>query len=151
MKKVLIIGTIAGISLAAWTLYKWNQIEETIPGIKSGIDEIKTLEVKNGILKSVLDIFIKNTTSENLSIHGIVAKISRVIFLDKASGKQIAHAIVDINQIHVPANGYLIIKDVELRAPFVDTLLYLLANSQNLSNKIAVKVEIKALGKTFLV
>lgn len=144
MKKALIgIGLVFG-ALSLMSYKKVNSITNIVDQLSYKLKTIKNLNLSGilqGVIKFKVDIYITNTTSENLDISRV--KINSVKFYLKQTNQLFAESTSLIQNIAIPAQSTIELNDIDVAVKLnMVSKIFNLVTTSNINNlKDLIKIE----------
>jgi hypothetical protein len=138
VKKIL-LGSAVAISVLSFLAYrKIKQLQEIFSLIEITPVDFRNLKISTKTIEFDLDIKFTNPTGENFNVKGYVATLQRLNFF--YSGIYIGTANKVFNELSVPANNQLIVKNI----PVVLPTTTILQNATNLIDFDFNKLQVQA-------
>lgn len=146
-KRVIAISLIA---LSAGAILLKNKIDkltkqfESISIIPAKLSNIKLIwNDSKPLVNFNIDLKFSNPLSEKFQVNGLVAKLQRIIILDK-NGFPLGVATPNVGKITIPANGFFIIPNVpfvlDLKNTIINVTNYKLLTLQTLKFEAIISV-----------
>lgn len=156
MKKLLIFLGIAATGAGILGVVKYNQVKRALERVVPGISALKNVNLNlfGNNAEFTLSVFIRNTTSTDIYINGVIFKITKIIFTDKTTGNVLGTAETNITKVSIPAFEKLIIDNITMNVGLTNTATYLLSSggdTSKLLDSYNINVEVSALGYKFLI
>lgn len=153
MKKLLIIAAIAAAGVGFYAYKKMNVYNDFVKYVTSKIGKIQgvKIDILTGKISFLLDLIFINPTNTPIDLSSGSLITLRKILIYNGANVLIASADTNINGISIPANGNSTISQI----PFNTTISQVGGELQNILvpnyiNTFSAKVEVTALGKTYI-
>lgn len=148
MKTTTKIAIGAGIAAIGYLAFKGNSLKNAAFQLVYGINKISKLQMdwKTFNLKAVLDLKITNPTSTPIGITGAnMLTVKQINLIDAISRKKIGTAILNMEEISIPANDSIVLPNIPISVPVIDGINVLNSSLSNLVAEIVVVI----LGKEY--
>jgi len=153
MKKLLIIAAIAAAGVGLYAHKKMNVYNDFVKYVTSKLGKIQGVKVNilTGEVNFLLDLIFTNPTNTAIDLSSGSLISLRKILVYNAANVLIASAETNINGISIPANASTTISQI----PFKTSIKQVGGELQNILvpnyvNTFTAKVEVTALGKTYI-
>lgn len=144
--KIAIGVGVAGI--IGYLALKGNSVKNAVFELVYGINKISKLQMDwaSLTLKAKLDLKITNPTATDIGINGVnMLTVKQINLIDAISRKKIGTAILNMDKIAIPANDSIILSDIPIVVPVLESVGVF---NNNLSNLVA-EIIIVVLGKEY--
>lgn len=146
----VLIGLGVAVSIGGIIAYnKFKKLIGTFSKIEIEPINLRNVKIQSGIINFNVDISLSNPTSENFAIKTSIAKLEKVNFFYK--GNYIATANAVFNEISIPANNKLIIKNIPVSAPVVSVLQNIFNFLDFKEEHLSAKAFVNVAGKQFII